>query len=306
MREISTIKDELRNSPYAHQFVFESEEATRLSNLSEILNRVQPDIVHFSGHASKAGILLEDNAGNAQPVSEDALKEIFHLLRGNIRCVVLNACYTEQQAIAIAEDIPCVVTGMLNQIDDESAIAFASEFYRQLARGADVSMAFRLGRTQIKQGKELARLLAFKVNPSRIVFVKQNAWIKYGILTTLVVVLLAAALWFISSLLPQPTSRINPKDNASYVWIPPGAFTMGSSITDTSASTTERPQHMVILDGFWLMQTEVTNDQYKRCVDANVCLPPNDTRWSDLAYAQHPVVNITWEDANTYANVSSM
>lgn len=300
-REISTISEKLRQAPYGHQFVLEIEPATRRNMVSDILNRVQPDIVHFSGHASKTEILLEDNAGNAQPISEAALKEIFHLLRGNIRCVVMNACYAEQQANVIAEEVDCVV-GMLDQIDDESAIDFAGEFYRQLASGANVSKAFRLGRTQIKQGKELARLLVFKANPSEIVFVKQQGWLKYGLLTTLVVVLLAAALWFIPYLLPQPTLRINSRDNAVYAWIPPGAFTMGSNnTTDPASHPNERPQHKVILDGFWIMQTEVTNIQYKRCVAANICSPLNDSRWSDPTYAQRPVVNITWDDANTYA-----
>lgn len=170
-REISAIKEELRAAPYGQQFDFESEEAARLSELSKILKRVQPDIVHFSGHGSNtAEILLEDEAGNARPVPKDALKAIFELMRGNIRCVVLNACYAEPQATAIAEDIDCVV-GMIEQVDDDSAIRFAGEFYRQLASGNDLSCAFRLGQAQIKDGKNLARICTYKANPAEIRFV---------------------------------------------------------------------------------------------------------------------------------------
>jgi formylglycine-generating enzyme required for sulfatase activity len=63
----------------------------------------------------------------------------------------------------------------------------------------------------------------------------------------------------------------------------------------------EQPPHPVMLEGFWIMQTEVTNDQYRRCVDDGACAPPDDERWNDPAYALHPVANVEWEDAVRYA-----
>jgi sulfatase modifying factor 1 len=33
----------------------------------------------------------------------------------------------------------------------------------------------------------------------------------------------------------------------------------------------EQPVHPVVLDGFWLDRTEVTNGQYRRCVEAGTC-----------------------------------
>ena len=66
------------------------------------------------------------------------------MLRDNIRCVVLNACYSEQQAQAIAEHIDCVV-GMTNAVGDDAAIQFATAFYRALGFGRDVQTAFDLG-----------------------------------------------------------------------------------------------------------------------------------------------------------------
>ncbi|MCX6046427.1 MAG: SUMF1/EgtB/PvdO family nonheme iron enzyme [Chloroflexi bacterium] len=101
--------------------------------------------------------------------------------------------------------------------------------------------------------------------------------------------------------LPAGATRINRPDGAVYAWIPPGEFTMGSSITDTLADAAERPPHQVMLDGFWIMQTEVTNAQYKRCVEAGVCEQPGNSRWNDPQYASHPVVNINWGQAMTYA-----
>jgi formylglycine-generating enzyme required for sulfatase activity len=63
----------------------------------------------------------------------------------------------------------------------------------------------------------------------------------------------------------------------------------------------EQPPHTVALDGYWIMQTEVTNAQYGRCVAAGVCTPPNQPAWDDPAYADRPVTNVDWEQASTYA-----
>lgn len=49
------------------------------------------------------------------------------------------------------------------------------------------------------------------------------------------------------------------------------------------------------------MQTEVTNAHYQRCVEAGRCTAPNNSLWNKVQYAKHPVVNVTWRQANTYA-----
>jgi sulfatase modifying factor 1 len=46
---------------------------------------------------------------------------------------------------------------------------------------------------------------------------------------------------------------------------------------DESDADNACPQHIVQLDGFWIDRREVTNDQYRRCVEAGVCTPPSHT-----------------------------
>jgi formylglycine-generating enzyme required for sulfatase activity len=54
---------------------------------------------------------------------------------------------------------------------------------------------------------------------------------------------------------------------AGMVWIPGGKFTMGT--TDPNRLFADaRPEHEVEIDGFWMDETEVTNEQFKRFVDA--------------------------------------
>jgi formylglycine-generating enzyme required for sulfatase activity len=96
--------------------------------------------------------------------------------------------------------------------------------------------------------------------------------------------------------------RLNAKDDAEYVYIPAGEFKMGSDpSTDSVATTDEQPQDTLTLPGFWIMRTEVTNGLYKRCVEEGSCTEPNNTRWNDAGYADHPVTDVTWHQANVYA-----
>jgi formylglycine-generating enzyme required for sulfatase activity len=89
---------------------------------------------------------------------------------------------------------------------------------------------------------------------------------------------------------PQPW--VNPKDGLTYVWIPPGAFTMGCSQGDGQCDPDELPAHLVqIPAGFWLGQTEVTNAAYRRIVPS-AHFAPNE---ADL-----PAVRISWIEAKSY------
>lgn len=147
--EVRAIQERLRTASHRDQFTVVQEWAVRVSDLQGHLLHHQPHIVHFSGHGNRAGkIILEDQVGQSEAVSANALRQLFATLKDNIRCVVLNACFSETQARAIIESIPCVV-GMSKGIHDDSAIAFAASFYQALGYGRDLRTAFELGRNQI-------------------------------------------------------------------------------------------------------------------------------------------------------------
>ena len=93
----------------------------------------------------------------------------------------------------------------------------------------------------------------------------------------------------------------NTVDGARYVFVPAGPFAMGLD----EGGFDEKPQHEVVLDAFWIMQTEVTNEQYESCVAADVCSPPFHPDWGSdefwALYDLHPVTQVTWEQAVAYA-----
>lgn len=173
--EIRAIDDALLRVKFRDRFDIEQQWAVRVSDLQHHLLRHSPDIVHFSGHGSDSSeIILEDNAGNSHPVPARALSQLFSVLKDNIRCVVLNACYSEPQAEAIAQHIDCVV-GMSKAIGDEAAIRFAGSFYQALGYGRSVKTAFDLGCLQIDlegfNEQDTPQLLATKIDPQKITFV---------------------------------------------------------------------------------------------------------------------------------------
>jgi serine/threonine-protein kinase len=93
-------------------------------------------------------------------------------------------------------------------------------------------------------------------------------------------------------------SMIVGDDGMTLVYVSAGEFVMGSEDGDDDAS----PEHSVYLDSYWIDQTEVTNAQYRLCVEAGACDVPEfiHSVYRDSDYQDHPVANVDWYDANDY------
>ena len=123
-----------------------------------------------------------------------------------------------------------------------------------------------------------------------------------------------------TELLAAFPTRVRAADGAVMVEVPAGDFLMGSADSDSQADGSEKPQHTVTLDGFWIDHTEVTNAQYRKFMDAggynqeqywteagwawkqgnNVTQPGC---WGDGNFNQaaQPVVCVSWYEASAYA-----
>lgn len=125
---------------------------------------------------------------------------------------------------------------------------------------------------------------------------------------------------------PSPVrgdTRTRATDGMVTVFVPGGSFVMGSTEPEVDDAITlcaehygvcnrwyymqEHPQHPVSLDGFWLDRTEVSNEQYRRCVEAGMCEEPatcskGTPTYADPAKSDHPVVCVGWQDARAYCH----
>lgn len=100
------------------------------------------------------------------------------------------------------------------------------------------------------------------------------------------------------------------------VVVPAGDFWMGSNAdaewdifspgVDEGFSD-EHPLHRVTLRAYAIERTEVSNAQYRACVDANACDDPHDSAsrtrsdyYLNPAFDAYPVVHVSWHQATTY------
>jgi uncharacterized protein YjbI with pentapeptide repeats len=143
--EVREIDAGLQRAKKRELFDLKQRWAVRVQDVYQSLLDFKPQIVHFSGHgAGDDGLELEDETGKMRLVDTVALAELFKLFAGNIECVVFNACYSEVQAMAIAQHIAYVI-GMNKAIGDKAAIKFATGFYNALGAGESVEFAYKLG-----------------------------------------------------------------------------------------------------------------------------------------------------------------
>ena len=116
-------------------------------------------------------------------------------------------------------------------------------------------------------------------------------------------------------------TRTRPLDEMAMVLVPGGTFSMGSTGAEVEAALArcresyvycndsfyshESPRHPVTIDSFWIDRSEVTNGQFRRCVEAGACEAPTpcangEPAFDDRSKVAHPVVCVSWHDAQAY------
>ncbi|MGB8644929.1 MAG: formylglycine-generating enzyme family protein [Anaerolineae bacterium] len=123
-----------------------------------------------------------------------------------------------------------------------------------------------------------------------------------------------------TAFLPSPTRTFPPATFAptapppppvafqltGLVNIPQGILRMGTPQQE-QGDPDEKPQHDVLVYSYAIERLEVTNAQYQACVAARACPPPTrnssytrPSYFGNPAFANYPVVNVTWDGANAY------
>lgn len=183
--EVNQIKAVWRESQLRDHVEVEYEPAVLVSQLHSHLQRFEPTILHFAGHGETHGILVEKADGTTQVISNEALVGALKLYRKTLRCVVLNACYSEELAQMLASELGIAV-GMVTAVGDQTAIKFARGFYRAICNGRDVQFAFESGCNEVDleslRGAKIPQL-RYAVDPATLVLVqpvKEDAMSKNG------------------------------------------------------------------------------------------------------------------------------
>lgn len=163
--EVREIENGLRGAQHRDEFTLKQVWAPRPSDIRRAMLDFRPQIVHFCGHGKgNEGIAFEDGSGNTKLVDAETLSGFFELFAAKLECVVLNACYSEVQAEAIAKHINYVL-GMNEAIGDEAAIEFSVAFYDALGAGETIEFAYKLACNAIQwagKHESLAPILKYK------------------------------------------------------------------------------------------------------------------------------------------------
>jgi formylglycine-generating enzyme required for sulfatase activity len=91
------------------------------------------------------------------------------------------------------------------------------------------------------------------------------------------------------------------------VYIPTGCFDVGDAFEEGDPD--ELPVHNVCITGFEMDEHEVTNAEYRWCVDAGECIAPTqyssyskDSYYGNATYDAYPVIYVDWNMASTYCS----
>lgn len=147
--EMAEIRDVIRLGSQRDGLDIHSRSDVRWRDLRQAILDVQPDILHFSGHGSKSGLVLTDDERLATVETSTRALNSLCVALPTIRLLVLNACHTATDADLLAETVDHVI-GMSGAIDDDAASAFSQGFYSALASGHTVEVCYRVGIAEIE------------------------------------------------------------------------------------------------------------------------------------------------------------
>ena len=83
----------------------------------------------------------------------------------------------------------------------------------------------------------------------------------------------------------------------AFRWCPAGEFMMGSSEVDVGRFANEKLHRVVLKEGFWIMETEVSHCQWKAVMENT----PSDFEEDDF-----PVENVSWNDCQTFCRKANL
>lgn len=140
-KEYRAVQTEMAQGSHRDFFEFlQPQFSVTIGDLLRAMND-EPTFVHFSGHGENKGIYISKEDGSKQLMPNAALERMFKNLKGITKTVLLNSCYSAEQA-KIISTFGIYVIGNNIEVNDKAAISFAKGFYNGLGEGKTVEKAY--------------------------------------------------------------------------------------------------------------------------------------------------------------------
>ena len=110
-----------------------------IEDLLDRIRTLQPELIIFSSHGTKDGILLSDGI-----VGADVLKPILGTTRAE--CVYLNTCDSSETARKIHGELPVTFIASVQEVPDQRSFVTMSAFAHHLSQGKSYQNAWILSR----------------------------------------------------------------------------------------------------------------------------------------------------------------
>ncbi len=171
----------IQSARYRDQFDLKNWDGVTVKDFRQILKELKPDILHISAHFTKSGepvFLNEESLSNVMSTPE--IIEPFEILRGKLKCVVLNGP-SEPMALAISKYVDFVVG--FSKVSDKQAIEFSRNFYGSLADGHSIGESFKIAIVSSELSENAKLRIREKVDAEKFFLIDSNQTSekKYGI-----------------------------------------------------------------------------------------------------------------------------
>ncbi len=140
----------------------ENDEGRQEKNDAEACKSSQQESSDENDHPQEShsrtheGIVLPVNAGELKPVANLVLEYLFGSFNERIRLIILDRCYTDEQAnvLSTKEGVACVI-GIRAITDASNALWFTTVFYSHISRGYTIQEAFKKGELAVPSSTHL-------------------------------------------------------------------------------------------------------------------------------------------------------
>ena len=155
--EMNRLEDALWAGLNSTVFDVRTRTAVRSQDIESSLRHHRPQVIHFSGHGSRASDLIlnaPDGAASHPLSAKDFAEKLRRYNTENpqaaVRLVILAGCDTDRAAKLLSECVDCTV-GMADRVNDRAMVeVFTPTLYRALGDGYSVAAAVAEARQELR------------------------------------------------------------------------------------------------------------------------------------------------------------